>query len=195
MITQRPGIIQRIDQTGIPLLLLRLVLAALFLYLGTKKILDPIAFLKAIRLYKMLPDDPAIYINSIAIVLPWLEVLCGLALLFGVWVRGAGALMAVMLAVFTPAIFLRAWDIHVTDGKPFFEIVFDCGCGAGPVLIWKKLLENSTLFLFAVLVVLSRSRRFCLEKLFDKNRRNRLYCRFCGYLLRGPADNCAACSA
>lgn len=181
---QTPSLIRRIDQTGYPLLVLRVVLAAVFIYLGTKKILDPVAFLKAVRMYQMLPEEPAIFLNLTAIVLPWLEVLAGIALILGLWVRGAGILMAGMLAVFTPAIFLRAWDMHVAQSIPFLKLEFDCGCGSGVVVIWKKLLENTALFFGALAAAFSHTRRFCLEKYLDRSRRRQLYCRICGYLLR-----------
>jgi uncharacterized membrane protein YphA (DoxX/SURF4 family) len=136
--------------------------------MGAVKIGHPIEFLKQIRLYYMLPESPAIYLNGTAIVLPWLEVICGVALVLGTSVRGAAALIAAMLAVFTPAIFLRAWQIHQTTGTPFFEVAFDCGCGAGVVITWRKLLENAGLFVLALLAILSQTRRFCLESWFDR---------------------------
>jgi len=159
---ERPSLIRRADDTGVPLLLARLVIGALFIYMGIMKLQDPIAFLKQINLYDMLPQQPPYLLNGTAIVLPWLEVVCGIALILGVYLRGSGALIAVMLAVFTPAIFLRAWEIHTSDGTPFFQIAFDCGCGTGEVIIWKKLLGNAALFLGSLVAVFSQSRRFCL---------------------------------
>ena len=158
-----PTLLRRLDATGVPLALARLVVGGYFIYMGVMKILDPVAFLKQIRLYEMLPESPPFFLNGTSIVLPWLEVICGLALIVGVYVRGAGALIAAMLLVFTPAIFLRALSIHNTEGTPFLQIVFDCGCGAGEVIIWKKLLANTGWFLAALVPVVSLSRRWCLQ--------------------------------
>lgn len=158
------SLIGRLDKTGVPLALARVIIGGLFIWMGVSKVQDPVGFLKQIRLYEMLPESPSHFLNGTAILLPWLEVICGLALIAGVYLRGAGTMIAIMLATFTPAIFLRAWEIHTVDGKPFFDIAFDCGCGAGEVIIWKKLLSNTLLFLGSLIPVFSGSRRFCLGR-------------------------------
>lgn len=156
----------RLDEFTIPLpTLIRLFLGGLFLYMGIDKIGHPVEFLKQIRLYEMLPEHPPYYLNATAIVLPWLEVLCGVALVLGVWIRGAALQIAIMLCAFTPAIFIRAIAIQNAEGTPFFEIEFDCGCGSGVVVIWQKLLKNSGLLLLAVFALLSCSRRLTLAGL------------------------------
>lgn len=161
-----PGdsIFSRAARTGVPLLIARLVLGGLFIWMGYNKVTHPTAdFLKAVRQYHALPETPPFFLNASAIVLPWLELICGFALLLGFKLRGAAATIGLMLAVFTPAIFLRAMAVSAADGTPFMQIAFDCGCGAGEVVIWKKLLENSALFLVAMFVLFSKTRRFCLE--------------------------------
>ncbi len=164
------SIIRRIDESGVPLLLVRLLIGGLFIYMGVQKIGHPGDFLKQIHLYGLLPERPPYFLNGTAIVLPWLEVLCGAALILGVWLRGAALSVAAMLLVFTPAIFLRAMAIHAAKGTPFMEIAFDCGCGGGAVIIWQKLLQNTSLFLVTLLALLSRSRRFCLGPLLGRSR-------------------------
>lgn len=161
---QDGSMIQRMDRTGVPLLLARVFLGAIFVWMGCHKIAHPVEFLKLIRLYHMLPEEPAIFLNSTAVVLPWLEVVCGAAVMLGVFLRGAGALMALMLAVFTPAIFLRAIHIVAEQGISFTDVQFDCGCGSGVVVIWQKLLKNTGLLAVALVPLFSRSRRFCLSK-------------------------------
>ena len=158
--TSAKSIIRRADESGIPLLLIRLFLGGLFVYTGLVKIGDPIDFLRQIRSYHMLPEAPPIFLNGTAIVLPWLEVFCGIGLILGLSIRGAAALIAIMLCVFTPAIFLRAVGIYYTEGTPFFQIKFDCGCGTGDVIIWQKLLANVGLLLISVVALLLRSHRF-----------------------------------
>jgi len=157
-----PSLIRRVDATGVPLALARLVIGGYFIYTGIIKLEDPVLFLKQIKQYEMLPLDPAYFLNGTAVILPWLELICGSALVLGVFVRGAGAMIALMLAVFTPAIFLRALAIHNTEHTPFMQIAFDCGCGTGEIIIWKKLLLNFLCFLVALVPVFSNSRRWCL---------------------------------
>lgn len=158
-----PSLVRRLDASGVPLLLARLVIGGFFIYMGVVKLQDPIAFLKQVRLYEMLPETPPYLLNGTAIVLPWLEIVCGLALIVGIYLRGAGATIALMLAVFSPAILFRALEIHNTVGTPFMQIAFDCGCGTGEVIIWQKLLGNLGLFLGSLIPVFSASRRFCLK--------------------------------
>lgn len=165
-----PSLVRRLDDSGIPLLLARLGLGYMFIWMGLNKVGHPMEFLKQIHLYEMLPESPGLYMNATAIVLPWLEIICGLALILGVYLRGAALTIALMLAVFTPAILMRALAIQTAEGTPFFEIAFDCGCGSGVVITWKKLAENSGLFLAALIPLLSRSRFLCLSVIASKTR-------------------------
>jgi len=163
---------RRLDQSGAPLLLARIVLAATFLYMGTNKLNEPFDFLKQLRLYHMLPTEPPLFINAAAIVLPWLEIIVGTALLLGLRLRGAAAMIALMLCVFSPAILIRTLHIRAEEGTPFFQIAFDCGCGTGVVTVWTKLLGNVGLLALAFVALLSRSERFCLSAWMNRPERS-----------------------
>ena len=165
----RRSFIDRLDELSIPLVvLMRVFLGGYFIYTGYGKVLDPVTFLKGVRLYQVLPETPAIFLNSTAVILPWLEMVCGVALCLGLFRRGAGTLIALMLCVFTPAIFLRGLGIMEEEGISFFSVAFDCGCGTGREITWIKLCKNSGLLALALATVLSRSDRFCLAKLFSR---------------------------
>ena len=168
------SLLRRADQTGIPLLLARVLLGALFIYMGLKKVADPIDFLKLMRQYKMLPAG--YWMNSAALILPWIETLCGTALLLGVAVRGAGLILAGMLAAFTPLVLTRGLELYqAAEGSlTFCQVSFDCGCGAGVVLLCAKLAENVASFLLALIAVTSRSRRFCLSRLLLRRTARRI---------------------
>ena len=64
------------------------VLAAIFVVAGFGKILDPPGFAHEIYNYKLVPG---VAVNALAIVLPWIEVVAGLALFVGVARRSVGA--------------------------------------------------------------------------------------------------------
>ena len=159
MTAASPSVWNRLAGTSVPLLTFpRLVLAYTFISMGIHKIDDPVAFLKLLRLYQMLPEEPAVYMNSVAVVMPWLEVVFGVALLFRVPTRAAAVALLAMVVAFSAAIFLRAMDIYAEGATPFTEIVFDCGCGGGPQVIYQKLLKNTGLMALGLVAVLSRPR-------------------------------------
>ena len=87
-------------------LVLRLALAALFLYAGAVKVADPVAFAETVRGYRLLPEGVAV--SATAFYLPWLEIACGLALLIPRYHRAAAGLVSVLMAVFMVAL-LSAW--------------------------------------------------------------------------------------
>lgn len=138
-------------------LLARWLLGGLFLYLGLQKALMPVEFLKLIREYDLV-QTPWL-LNSIAGFLPWFEVLCGLLLLAGVAVRGTALWLVAMLVPFTLAILRRALEVQSAEAIAFCAVKFDCGCGAGEVLICRKLAENAVLTALAVWLVVTRHGR------------------------------------
>lgn len=185
--------LRRWGNTGVPALAARLILGMMFVWMGLAKtglpqtilqrtgtmdspavqrvlglglveLSGPVDFLKLIREYKMFPEQAWRLLNLTAVVLPWIEVLCGLFLIFGVGVRGSSLVLLVLLIFFTIVVAWRATGIHQAGGIAFCAIKFDCGCGAGEVLICRKLAENVALALLSIGVLLSRSRRFCLKK-------------------------------
>lgn len=129
-------------------LLLRWVIGGAFIYMGLHKALHPVEFLKLVRQYEMVHQPWML--NSIAAVLPWFEVFCGALLVAGVLRRGAATVTVLMLVPFTLLVARRAFAIHATQGIPFCDIQFDCGCGSGEVVICHKLVENSLLLAGAV---------------------------------------------
>src|SRR5947207_11245047 len=62
------------------------IIAAVFIYAGALKVLDPVQFAHDIDHYKILPWTIGV---GLAFYLPWLEIFCGLALIFRLFYRGA----------------------------------------------------------------------------------------------------------
>ena len=77
--------------------LIRIALGAVFVFASIGKIADPNAFAAIIANYRILPP---ILVATTAVVLPWIEVLCGLALIFGRYDKGAAMLVCLMMVVF-----------------------------------------------------------------------------------------------
>ena len=146
------------------LLFARLVVGVLMIYVSIGKLQDPVAFLKVVKQYDIVPVEWYVALNSIAVIVPWVELLGGAALLVGVGLRGTAAVMFVMLIAFSTAITMRTLHIMDTEALPFMKVKFDCGCGTGEQIIWLKLLENAGLILLALLITLSKSRFLCLSR-------------------------------
>lgn len=92
-------------------LVIRLVLGFVFIYASIDKIAHPAEFAQSIYNYRMLPHWA---INLMALVMPWLELICGVLIAVGVFLRGSSFMIGVMLAVFIIAIssaLVRGLDI------------------------------------------------------------------------------------
>src|SRR5213596_3508784 len=90
---------------------LDLVIAVIFIYAGALKLLDPVQFAHDIDHYKILPWAMGV---GLAFYLPWLEIFCGLALIFRLFYRGALSILTALVLVFlvaTIAAKVRGLDI------------------------------------------------------------------------------------
>src|ERR1700693_1114809 len=88
-----------------------LIVGGIFIYAGVIKALDPVQFANDIDNYKTLPWFISV---RLALYLPWLEILCGLAVIFRFLYRGGLSILTALLAVFigaTIAAKLRGLDI------------------------------------------------------------------------------------
>ena len=96
-------------------LVLALLIGAVFIYAGALKAWDPIKFAGDIQNFRILSWPIGV---RMAFYLPWLEILCGLALITG-WMRsGAVGILTALTAVF----------IVATIAAKVRGIDLDCGC-------------------------------------------------------------------
>ena len=128
---------------------MRLVLGVVFIYASYDKILDPSKFARDISNYHFVPFGLE---NTVAIILPWLELFIGIGIVLGIYIDGNTLLSAFLLLLFNFLIFqamVRGFNI-------------ECGCGLkeGDLVGWRKLIENFTLFGGACLILLSKKRIF-----------------------------------
>lgn len=93
----------------------QIALGAIFIIAALPKIADPPSFAHMIYNYRLVPSP---LINISALVMPWVELLAGLALILGVWKAAARTVVAIMLAVFIVAI-----SINLSRDN-----AIDCGC-------------------------------------------------------------------
>ena len=97
---------------------LPLIFGGVFVYTGYVKAWSPLKFLDDVRSFALLPDP---YAAMLAVFLPWLEILAGLAVVTGYLRKGGLLLLNASLLVFLAAIGI-AW-IRGTDIR--------CGCFGG----------------------------------------------------------------
>jgi uncharacterized membrane protein YphA (DoxX/SURF4 family) len=138
-------------------LVLRIVLGLAFITASIEKIADPTAFANSIGNYKLISPSVALIAASF---LPWIELLSGLALLFGLFTRGSSFLIFIMLVVFTGGVIsavLRGLDIS-------------CGCFTQDPSVgkvgWLKVGENLAMILGSLFLFLSTNTRFSVEHYF-----------------------------
>ncbi len=94
---------------------LQIALGLLFIAAAIPKLLDPPGFAHMVYNYRILPGG---LVNLLALVLPWLELLCGVALVLGIWSRTAASLVSLLLLVF-----IAALTFNLLRGN-----AIDCGC-------------------------------------------------------------------
>lgn len=122
------------------LLAARLTLGVVFIVASIDKIASPDAFAANVVAYGLVPYST---INLIALVLPWVELLCGIFIAAGVYVRGSSAVISILLGLFIVAIVSALLR----------DLKIDCGCfgkdHATPVS-WMKVIEDLGLLILAV---------------------------------------------
>src|SRR5438132_9012922 len=91
-----------------------LIVAAVFIYAGAIKALDPIRFAGDIDNYKLLPWPIGV---RLAFYLPWLEILCGLALITRRLYLGGLSILTALISVFILAsVVAKARGIDISCG-------------------------------------------------------------------------------
>jgi putative oxidoreductase len=94
--------------------LVALTVAGIFIYAGALKAFDPVQFAHDIDHYKVLPWSASV---ALAFFLPWLEILCGLGLIFRFLYRGALSILTALIVVFTLAtIAAKVRGLDITCG-------------------------------------------------------------------------------
>jgi putative oxidoreductase len=93
----------------------QIALGLFFVAAALPKLVDPPSFAHMIYNYRLVPGA---FVNLMALVMPWLELLAGLALILGIWARTSAGLVGALLLVFIAAI-----SLNLVRGN-----AIDCGC-------------------------------------------------------------------
>lgn len=133
------------------LFIIRVVIAFIFIYAGAEKISNPDDFALSISNYRLLPIAS---LNFFAVILPWIEIISGILLLFGISVKENSAIILSLLLLFTIAIVISL----------FRGLSIDCGCfGKGTQIGLFKLGENLLMIVGSLLLTVFGSDYFMLK--------------------------------
>jgi uncharacterized membrane protein YphA (DoxX/SURF4 family) len=136
-------------------LVLRWVLGLTFVYSSVHKIAAPAQFAKVVFGYGLFPPAS---INLVAIMVPFVELVAGGALLLGIWPRAAALVVETLLVLFFAIL-----STNLVRG-----VEFDCGCFGfaenGVISPAGDYLARDALYLLAGLQVLlyKGRRKWCL---------------------------------
>jgi uncharacterized membrane protein YphA (DoxX/SURF4 family) len=127
----------------------RLFLGFFFVLAAIGKIADPTTFAKEMGNYQIFPFFS---LNIFALILPWLELISGMMLIFGIKLKANSIITGGLLIIFIIAVFsamMRGLNIN-------------CGCFSNKITIvgWNKILENTGLLLLAIALYFTQSRKF-----------------------------------
>jgi uncharacterized membrane protein YphA (DoxX/SURF4 family) len=119
----------------------RIVLGSVFVWASWDKILDPMAFAQAIANYQIVPSALG---NPAALILPWIEMVCGACLILNRWTRGSALIVALLLALFMGAL---GYNIHR-------GMDISCGCfildEGAPGNMWFYLARDAVFLVIAI---------------------------------------------
>lgn len=115
----------------------RYLLGIIFIVASIDKISSPEAFAASIHAYRLSPE---LFDNLLALLIPWIELVCGILLMSGVKVRASSFILSVLLLLFMVAI----------TAALMRGLKIDCGCFGKEHLTpvsWQKVGEDMGLFI------------------------------------------------
>ena len=122
------------------LFVLRSFLGIVFIIASIEKIAVPEVFAISVEAYQLVPIA---FVNIFALIVPWMELICGVFLVAGIYPRASSILLSGLIGVFIVALLLAlARGLNI-----------DCGC-FGPAhrtpVGWGKVLEDAGLLLIGL---------------------------------------------
>ncbi|MBX3043801.1 MAG: DoxX family membrane protein [Candidatus Kapabacteria bacterium] len=134
------------------ILIARIILGYIFITYGAGKISNPEKFASEIANFALVPEFT---LNILALILPWVEFLAGVFILFGIRLKSSSIITGGLMILF---VFSVAWAMAM-------GLDINCGCSStNPQKVGlPKLLENVGLFTLSLYIFLFPNKRFSLE--------------------------------
>jgi len=136
-------------------LVVRVTIGIIFIYASIDKIMYPGDFARIVYNYHLLPGS---LINLMALILPWIEMICGIFLIFGIYKDGSILLINILVVIFIIAI-----GINLIRG-----VSLECGCftvsSRAKSSALSLLLRDLGLLVLTLYAFFNRSQRFLLHK-------------------------------
>ena len=122
-------------------LALRVYMAWIFLQAGLGKIPDPALFAENVADYRIIPHFA---VNLVALVLPWMELICAFFLFFGLRTKATATILSGLLVMFTFFVIVNI----------FRGVSMNCGCfdSVGEPIGWTKVIQNTIWLLMTIQV-------------------------------------------
>jgi putative oxidoreductase len=148
------------------LFVLRLIIGGIFIYASIGKLFNPVEFGSAIRSYDMLP---LFSIGFLSVIIPFIEFLCGLFLILGIFKRGSAFIIMLMLVFFLLGL-----------GQAYARgLSIDCGCfsvsasspAEGGVYLLMRIAED-VLMLIGVIIIFFTENKIYKNKIKNINQPN-----------------------
>lgn len=126
---------------------LRILLGVVFIWASWNKILEPQSFAEIIYNYQILP---AVMVNPVALLLPWVEAICGICLISGYLVKGSVLVVDILMIIF-----IMALTFNVYRG-----VDVACGCFSvsdlGEKITFLKILRDLPLLAVGIWILYYR---------------------------------------
>ena len=137
----------------------RWILGLIFIYASIHKIADPIAFSETIYNYRIMPD---MFVDFLAIWLPWLELFAGLSLIIGIWIKGGALIISILSMAFAIAV----------GSAVFRGLDIACGCfyayDTEEIIEWTYMAQDLCLLIMGIQVLFFDNGRYILTAKYAK---------------------------